>query len=516
MKEFFHEMPYVAWSLVSFMVALAIVASKWEQVKWWWQNTCYSFPLIGNIARLSRDTNKDPVNKSWFVSERKLCADYKTFIQVQSEHDFMRCVNYLTLAGDDGRTPMPFFIWILTFLLVIVEALGFSYVLAGYTLPGASENLQETGALGIAFLISVILVVLTHAAGRELYVSGKIRHVRQEWRANERKGKLSTLPVSLAVPQSIDEQEPFYTRLANRVGTEPTNVMGLVCIIFVLIVAIGATFVRGQVLEKQLQEQITGKTNAPAEISITIGKDGLNFSGGNGKSFNLPAADAEENKKIDKKVAADEASIDRQGGWGTFIVLAFVFIFLQIIGVYFGYHWGFAGKYSPQAYRSTQGFSTYEEVLQRYEVISDTAQSKLTNLQQKLMDRNADLDNSGAHASLTFKEYMRLWREQQGLERQQQQLHADRVATNDLSRHNSLSLNPNTVSSQNISSHSLTPLEVALFELGKIEDKDARKVFVLGLDDSIKGGVIAELKRRKEEEEKLAAAKQNTELDGLL
>lgn len=32
--------------------------------------------------------------------------------------------------------------WVLTIALVFVEAMGFSYVLAGHTLPGASENMQ--------------------------------------------------------------------------------------------------------------------------------------------------------------------------------------------------------------------------------------------------------------------------------------------------------------------------------------------------------------------------------------
>jgi len=515
MKEFFHEMPYLAWSLVSVMVALSVIASKWEQVKWWAHNTWYSFPFIGVIARLSRDTNKDSTRKDWFVSEKKLCSDYKTFITVQSQHEFMENINYLTLAGDDGRTPMPFFIWILTFSLVIVEALGFSYVLAGYTLPGASENLQETGALGIAFLISVILVVLTHAAGKELYKSGKIQYARQEWRAQQRKGKLSTEPVSLAVPQSIDEDQPFFVRLANRVGSEPSYVMSAVCIVFVAIVAIGATYVRGQVLEKQLQEQIVGKTNSSKDVSIKIGQDGLSFAGG-GKSVSLPLADLQENKNADKKAASDEAAIDRQGGWGTFIVLAFVFVFLQIIGVYFGRNWGFAGKRSSQAYANTGGFSRYEEVLQKYEVISDAAQAKLTNLQQRLMDRNAELDNTGAHASLTFKEYMRVWRDEQGEDRQQQQQHDDRRATNDRARHTGFSLNPNSPIATDHNESGLSAVEIALNEVEKLQDREARKAYVVSLNEPIKTSVIAELKRRKDAEQKRLAMKQLDELDGLL
>lgn len=513
MKEFFHEMPYVAWSLVSVMVALSIAASKWEQVKWWWHNTWYSFPFFGRIASLSRDTRKDTTHKDWFVAEKTLCQDYKKFVRIQSEHDFMENIKYLSLAGDDGRTPMPFFIWILTFSLVIVEALGFSYVLAGYTLPGASENLQETGALGIAFLISVILVVLTHAAGYELYRSGKIKQARQDWMDRNCVGNFSTVPVSLAVPQSVDDGEPLYVRLTNRVGTKPTNVMGLVAIIFVLIVAVGATFVRGQVLEKQLQEQITGKSNVPAEISIKIGQDGLNFSGG-GKSLSLPLADAQENKVADKKAAVDEASIDRQGGWGTFIVLAFVFVFLQIIGVYFGYNWGFAGKHSSSAYKNTGGFTRYEDILQRYDEVADVAQSKLSDMQQRLMNRNAMAGNSGVHTTLTFKDFMRVQRDEKDIERIQQQESTDRMVEVQKTRQAGYGLNmgQSVMTPQTFQSS----LENAIADVDKMHDKDARKAYILGLTEPLRSQLIAELKRRKDVEEQKLAMKQNEELDGLL
>jgi hypothetical protein len=53
-------------------------------------------------------------------------------------------------------------------------------------------------------------------------------------------------------------------------------------------------------------------------------------------------------------------------------------------------------------------------------------------------------------------------------------------------------------------------------EIDKILDKEERKSYVLGLADSIKTQVIAELKRRKDDEEKRLAFKQNVELDGLL
>ncbi len=504
----------VAWSLVSVMIALTIMAAKWEQVKWWWHNTWYSFPFIGKIASLSRNTRKDDTYPTWFLSEKKLCQDYKKFLQIQSEHDFNENMTYLTLAGDDGRTPMPLFIWILTFALVIVEALGFSYVLAGYTLPGASENLQEQGALGIAFLISVILVVLTHAAGRELYKSVKIRTARRQW--NESKdghlnNTFSTQPVSLTVPQSIDVKDPHYVRLANRVGTDQVNVMGIVAIIFVLIVAIGATYVRGQILEKQLAQEITGQSNGQG-FTIKLNQDGLNFSNDSGKQFVLPADSQDANRKVEQANQEYQKTIDRQGGWGTFIVLAFVFVFLQIISVYFGYHWGFAGRHSPKAYGATGGFARYDDVYQKYEEISDVAQSKLADLQEKISYKNSTSGNAWVKSKLTFNEFLRVSREEAAKTRVENEQESDARRTRERERHGSRQrehLDDAPLKNP------MNEFESVIAQVHSIEDKEGKKSFIASLDEPLRAKVIGYFKNKREEEIARKAKQQNEDIDNL-
>jgi len=126
MKEFISTYPALAWSIVSVMLALVVVATLWQQVKWWWFNTWVNFPLVGRIASLSRDANEDVAHPGWFTGERTLCQEYKNFVHVQDEHDFNEKKAYLTKAGDNGRTNTPGWIWLLTVSMVFVEALGFS------------------------------------------------------------------------------------------------------------------------------------------------------------------------------------------------------------------------------------------------------------------------------------------------------------------------------------------------------------------------------------------------------
>lgn len=525
-KELFSTAPFVAWSLVSMMLAMAVIALNWPKVRWWWHNTWYSLPLIGKIAGLSKDPNKDPADTAWFKAEKTLCRDYKQFIRIQDEHDFNEKIAYLTKAGDIGRSNVPALIWVLTVALVFVEAMGFSYVLAGYTLPGASENLQQTGAYGIAFLLSVILVAFTHFSGHELYKSGKIKHARQEWVEAGRQGRTNTGTVPLAKPQSVDDGQPGYVQLMNRVGTRPTYYATMGTAVFVVIVAVFATYVRGQVLEKQLQQQITGQ--ASSVLNAGAASDGLNMTAG-GSTIVLPADDAAANRSADQKALQDEVNIDRHGGWGTFIVLAVIFIFLQILGIFFGYRWGFAGQQSEAAFHAIGGgrYSTYADVREHYKAIADTAQSKLEQLQQKLMDRNSISGNDGLHASRTFYDFMDAERNRESAERQRE---LERVT--DRARQEAQAVArpqptpsavippapasaPATVASPSLAAPSPS-LDEALGHLQALGDqRDAKKAYIQRLPAELQDEVMKALKRQKDEEARRASERE-AELDNLL
>lgn len=523
-REFFSLAPFLAWSAVSVLSAMVVMALNWPKVRWWWMNTWYSFPLIGTVTRLSKDPNRDPIDPAWFKAEKTLCRDYKQFIRIQDEHDFHEKIDYLTKAGDIGRKNTPPMIWILTVGLVLIEAMGFSYVLAGYTLPGASENLQQTGALGIAFLLSVVLVAFTHYAGRELYVSGKIRQARQEWVEGGRVGKTMTGEVPLAKPQSVDDREPTYVQLMNRVGTKPAHHTTILTVIFVLVVAIFATYVRGQVLEKQLQQQITGQSSdSQANTTGSPASDGLNMSGASAGKLTLPAADAAANRNADQKAKEDEVNIDRHGGWGTFIVLAFIFVFLQILGVIFGHQWGFAGKESSAAFAAIGAgrYASYADVREHYTTIADAAQSKLENLQQRLMERNSLSGNDGLHTSKTFYDFMESEHDRETLTRQKEinrTAGRQRMETELPVAKSAPPVAPSVASAapkatERKDTLSLTEILQQLQSMA--DDKEKKKAFIQSLPEHLQTDTLQALKAQKEEQVR-KANQRNEELDDLL
>jgi hypothetical protein len=514
MKEFFAAYPVAAWSLVSVMLALVVVVSLWDKIRWWWHNTWYSFPFIGRLASLARDRNPDTAKPGWFKAERALCRDYKKFIRIQDEHDFDEKITYLTKAGDIGRSQTPGWIWLLTLSMVFVEAMGFSYVLAGYTLPGASENLQQTGAYGIAFLISVILVAFTHFAGHELYKSNQIKNARREWIEDNRRYKLTTGVIPLARPQSIDDDQPTYAQLANRVGTSPSYVITAATAIFVVIIACFATYVRGQVLEKDLTRQVAGQVQQGSKNQNSA-LSGLDMSAS--ASNTIPDADRQSSREADVKAIEDEANLDRHGGWGTFIVLAFVFMFLQLLGVIFGYRWGFAGKNSSESYRAIGSgrYATYADVREHYREIADTAQSKLETLQQKIMDANSTTGITGQHLNKSFFDFMQEAREEEARDRDNERKHSDAKAAQ-------RQVVPMPITKSAPEPTPAVAVEAILSNVGQViaqldalADKDAKKALMATLSTTLDAEVRSALKARKEAAEQAGRAR-DAELEELL
>ena len=121
LSEFLHTYPLLVWTLLYTAAAAIVLSLMWDRLKWWWLNTWYAFPVIGKLARLSKDLHQSNDGSGWFKSERTLCQDYKAFIQVQSEYDFEQRMTYLQKAGDNGRSTTPLAIWVLVVGFVFVE-----------------------------------------------------------------------------------------------------------------------------------------------------------------------------------------------------------------------------------------------------------------------------------------------------------------------------------------------------------------------------------------------------------
>jgi hypothetical protein len=393
---------------------------------------------------------------------------------------------------------MPGLLWPVIVAMVFVEAMGFSYVLAGFTIPGASENLQQVGAYGIAFLISALLIFLTHFAGHELYVNSKINSARLNWIEDNKNHNLGTETVPLAKPQSIDADQPEYTRIINRIGSKVASYkLTVFAAIFITGVAIGATYVRGQVLEKMLSDEVIGQSS-----QVHIASDGLDMSA----DIKLPASDLAKDRDAQSQAAENSISTERHGGWGTFIVLAFIFLGLQLLSIFFGFRWGFAGQNSKEAFKAIGSgrYATYAEVLDQYHYVRDVAQEKLEDLQQRMVERNSQIGSqSVAVSKKTFSDFLAERREVDATDRENKKDH----------EHNDSPIRP-TAASLDEAQQSFS-LEEALREINAIASKDDKKKFIAALPAAQQVEVVNALKVAKTAEV-AKAEKLNDELDGLL
>lgn len=400
---------YRLWvgAVILTIILILLIIKFWEDIKFWWLCFWTSFPIFGHISSLYKSTSKD--KDGWFKSEKTICSKFYSFYRNLSGKDpefYRNCALYLEKVQETDRKELPAIMWAIIFLLVVAEALGFAYVLAGYTIPGASESLQQKGALAIAFVISIILVGFTHFTGGEIYRNTMYKKIR-EWWANDddaQKSRLKPDNEEITLENNrADDGRPKYVKVLNRVNAN-ANVtqklyMSAITGLLIVFIAIGATYVRGQVLEKQLIQEVTNVTTNSYE-SV------------------LPEV-AQILSEADAQVLKEEQNADRKGGWATFIVLAVLFVFIQILGILFGYKWGFVGKESKKAYRYIKNFSNADEFEDYYERARDyiisKANEKLSDLQAKMASyisktsiSSDDKNQAYSASSRTFERYIEL------------------------------------------------------------------------------------------------------------
>lgn len=394
----------IAVALLLFMVA--IIYKNWNKLAFFWLNFTYSFPFFGKLASLKKNHSRDNKHEHIFSSELQLCNDYIIHYNrySKSADDYLKAQNYLDLLEEKQRKPMTPLVWLLIIGLIVVEALGFGYVLSGYAVPGASEVLKQYGAYGIGALISVVLVYLTHETGKTFYknrVLAKIRALRARSDDPSR-----THEDGIGLENHYDDKdEPKFIRFMNRipsnVSLKPSYVVPIITAILIAVVAVGSIHVREEVMKEEMVKERASTAQATTTADVW----------GEDVPSELQASEAAMNKKV-----ADEAQAHfEKGAWTAFVMLAFIFVFLQIFGILLGYNRGFAGEDSEIAYNTINGFSSVSEFehyhQQQKHIVSKVAQSKLQQLQRgikELLDAGSTELPTEYRPSLTFSEYILL------------------------------------------------------------------------------------------------------------
>jgi hypothetical protein len=398
------------------LVVLLFIYYNRRRLAYILQEIDYHLPLIGRTARLMRRRNHHPDSNGWFPAETKVCADYYRFYRRHNPNRalFERCRAYLEKVGELHRRPKPFYLWLLIVVMIFAEAYGFTYVLAMTPWAFAQARLRDVPLLAgaIALLLAIVVVLLTDKAGRELHLNHMARRVRRDFAQNPGARNTALQPtthqVRLEEPQDRDDNEPISIQALNRLQRRPNEISHLVpllALVVILAIAALSTYVRYKAFERDQidQQQVFEQERRISDARVTAGA-------------NLPQALRAQSQAADEKAQKDRAATDIEGAWSTFIMLAFIFVVLQIVATLTGYSFGFAGKESERAWWITHSFDSPEDYviyhLNRRSEIANQAQVRLSDLQGRILrwvhhhpTNSEQLKQANAAGTRTFTGY---------------------------------------------------------------------------------------------------------------
>ncbi len=348
------------------MLFLAAIYLFWlrRTQAFYWNDFWYALPIFGRLSKSIRRKDLHPIQdevtgKTSTSAQQELLATYFNHIGVITRERFQRAYQFLLLAKQADRRPMPLWGMPFLFILLVAEALGFGLLLAPFVASEITPNSAQIIGFVIAFVMAIIAAGLTHAAGQEIYETGLIRKMRKV--ANDTKSPLYKRAIANDEDQAIDSAEPDVTRFGNRI-LESVEDRGsikfiIVASIFVVIVLGASTVLRYENLRLAVTQQ-----SALA---------GPNASGqANGNPFatiapenTMPPDVAQNAQDAQSRVQAEENYEQILGGTAGIIGLGVIFLFTQVYSTSLGIQWGHIKRRRVESafQKGTQGFSSYDD-----------------------------------------------------------------------------------------------------------------------------------------------------------
>lgn len=436
-KGLFFTSPIIAWTVVGLLIAIFFITILWDKVRWFVFNQRVNWSLLGDWAK-NFDSKETKNGKTWYQAEKELGSAYRSYMPAVSKEVYDQNSEYIKAAGDNGKHIKPKLIWLVVLAVILIEAFGFSYVLAGFAIPGVSENNQQIAGLGIALLLALLLVAVTEVAGHSLNKALAIKKARklmtqdalynyerdvkgkrtqaQEREFEDKEGKslkrsrhpFGTVNVGLKDNQYIDADEPGYSRQINRIQEKESKFIWVyVALVIIFLVAIGATYIRGQVLEQINDEDVKGQKAELVQEQELQG-DGMRMGDEVDENILPPKSDLEQAREASFTEIERSAKIPFKGGWATFIVLAIIFIGIQLMSIYFSYHWSFVGSETKTAYFANKlnKYGTFAALKKELDERADVAEAMMQKLHQKMIANYEKTGSGDFNPTGTFRQFL--------------------------------------------------------------------------------------------------------------
>ena len=300
--------------------------AAWEHVSYFLIRVWHSLPLIGTVARLARKPASVD-GDGWINHEVTLSnvyyREYKKHLKGTDAYN--ASLDYLAKAG--GRPSRARRGLALVLVLVLVEAMGFAYVLAGWMNMDASTNDRHLLAAATALLLAVASAFLAEVAGHSPASQQPDRPgaplVAGEEPQNAPVPSKANKAINLEDSFS-DSDKPDYEQLLARLkdvnsGVSRKFVWLIVCASFVACMAVGAFVVRSATLdsiETEMVNNMRAETTAQSDSSM-------------GSPFDLPEESQAINNEAEEATIEDKMQAIREASLTTYVMLSLIYIAIQ-------------------------------------------------------------------------------------------------------------------------------------------------------------------------------------------
>ncbi len=190
-----------------------------------------------------------------------------------------------------------------------------------------------------------------------------------------------------------DNNSLKFQQVLNRVPANasvmPNYTTTIITLTYICFLAVGAYLVRSYTLDADNTELINQGTiyqQSNSQDAMSILEQSSNED-----AITLPAELAEVNQTADEKAETEATSARTSASKVTFVILSVIFVMIQVVGIYFGFAFSYAGKESVKARNYTKHFNSAEELNDwlelKKDLIAAQAEAYLQHLREKLSRR---------------------------------------------------------------------------------------------------------------------------------
>lgn len=342
------------------------------------------FGPIGKLRELRKHTTNLNSSSSWNngmpPQERTLCMAYMDKMgKVTSQEDFDNATEYLDVTGQGSVKPMGFWIWSLLLLLTMGEAAGTGALLSEFVSTNITSNEAVYFTWGIALILAVVLLQLTHKAGVAYFEHKTFKDILGE---NDREAKPDGYEdgvddVPFSGDQLADRGRPqsvrFYARLEKKKARGSLG-YAVAALVVLLIIMSSVFFARMYGIEK------TTTTSIAQTSGAGVGSSNPFAAGQGGVLDNVPPDVAKAERATQAKKAGEikEYTV-RQGMWAS-ILLAVFYLIVQMVGFAISARRSFFQR-GEDAYKLTGGCASYDEYMAKFfSPYATRAETRLSDL----------------------------------------------------------------------------------------------------------------------------------------